>query len=558
MEFYCASKRSLIIIISKLCQRFSFTNKQAVMKQFFQAIFFLIFVSASSFGQKSTVTYIHFEEEDVDKLFYVYENPRDDNEEGITVFSYARGKQKIFFAVDNTYDRPRTAPVGMNTAENAKIGETLVSGINNQSKEVKLVFKRSASSFHVFTVKSASMMSFEGLKCVFRNQHTAFAFDTTDLNFEDNLALKKTENTVNYDVTARKGCLRQYKFTCKSQKNRQFVSELEIIPSVGVVYERTGIGKTQADENEATLSEIGNTGFADYVADKCNQTEVLPDDPAPFFDPSNPPAVREYRYGDITVRISCPELLGYGKHVVQRGDNLYSISRTYGVPVKTLVKWNDIENENVIEVCQEIWYIPPPGEAPVGPVREPEEIKVPGKVIDQRKLYPSDSDGQSWGGGSGRTTGSGGNKTKLPAGGNDSKTQTHIVKSGETLQRLATKYNCPETCIREMNKFPVKGTVGLKVGQKVIIGNCDCQKEDETYGDKQPQRSTGKGAGTERTSSGGSSTPVLIHKAVKDKKLSTIATELGYSAQELARLNNMKESDIVRAGTELKVPRRKK
>ena len=114
------------------------------MKQFFPAIFLLIFVSASSFGQKSTVTYIHFEEEDVDKLFYVYENPRDDNEEGITVFSYARGKQKFFFAVDNTYDRPRTAPVGMNTAENAKIGETLVSSINNQSKEVNLVFKRSA------------------------------------------------------------------------------------------------------------------------------------------------------------------------------------------------------------------------------------------------------------------------------------------------------------------------------------------------------------------------------------------------------------------------------
>lgn len=490
----------------------------------------------------------------MDKLFYIYENSRDDSAEGITVFSYVRGKQKFYFTVGNEYERARTAPVGMNTAENAKIGETLVASVNNRSKEVKLVFKRSASTYHIYTVLSAAMFSFEGLKCVFRNQHTAFAFDTTDLNFEDNLALKKTENTVNYDVTARKGCLRQYKFTCKSQKNRQFVSELEIIPSVGVVYERTGIGKTQADENEVTLSEIGNMGFADFVADKCNQTVVLPDDPAPFFDPSNPPAVREYRYGDITVRISCPELLGYGKHVVQRGDNLYSISRTYGVPVKTLAKWNDIRDVNVIEVCQEIWYVPPPGEAPVGPVREPEEIKVPGKVIDQRKLYPSDSDGQSWN--SGRV--SGGRRTLPSEEKNDSKTQTHIVKSGETLQRLATKYDCPETCIREMNKFPVKGTVSLKVGQKVIIGNCDCQKEDETYGDKQPQRSTGKGAGTERTSSGGSSAPVLIHKAVKDKKLSTIATELGYSAQELARLNNMKESDIVRAGTELKVPRRKK
>ena len=525
------------------------------MKQFFPAIFLLIFVSASSFGQKSTVTYIHFEEEDVDKLFYVYENPRDDNEEGITVFSYTRGKQKFFFAVDNTYDRPRTAPVGMNTAENAKIGETLVSSINNQSKEVNLVFKRSASSFHVYTVKSASMMSFEGLKCVFRNQHTAFAFDTTDLNFEDNLALKKTENTVNYDVTARKGCLRQYKFTCKSQKNRQFVSELEIIPSVGVVYERTGIGKTQADENEVTLSEIGNTGFADYVADKCNQTEVLPDDPAPFFDPSNPPAVREYRYGDITVRISCPELLGYGKHIVQRGDNLYSISRTYGVPVKTLVKWNDIENANLIEVCQEIWYIPPPGEAPAGPVREPEEIKVPGKVIDQRKIYPSDREEQPRSS-AGRTSGS--RRTSPADEEDDSKTQIHTVQRGETLLILSRKYNCPETCIREMNGFSVKGTVSLKTGQKVIIGNCDCQKEEENYGDKQPQKSTGKGITTAKSPGGSSSTtPVPIRLVTKDKKLSAIATELGYSAREVAQLNGMKESDIVKAGTELKLPHKK-
>ncbi len=521
------------------------------MKQFFPGLFLFFFVSVHSFGQKSTVSYIHFEEEDVDKLFYMYENIRADNEEGSTVFSYTRGKQKFYFTVDNEYERSRTAPVGMNTAESAKIGETLVSAINNQSKEVMLVFRRSTSTYHIYPVLSASMMSFEGMKCVIRNQHTAFAFDTTDLNFEDNLALKKTENTVNFAVTARKGCLRQYKFTCKSQKNRQFISELEIIPSVGVVYERTGTDKTEAEENEMVLSEIGNSGFADYVAEMCNQTGDIPsDDPAPFFDPSNPPAIREYRYGDITVRISCPELLGYGKHVVQRGDNLYSISKTYGVPVRTLAKWNDIQDVNMIEVCQEIWYVPPPGEAPVGPTRDPEEVKVPGKVIDQRKLYPSDSDVQPWGS-SGRTSVSGGIKTRPSSDDNDSNTQMHTVKSGETLQKLASKYNCPETCIREINNFPIKGTVSLKPGQKITIGNCDCQEEEETYGDKQPQRSTGKGGVS-------SSSPVFVHRVVKDKKLSTIASELGYSAQELARLNNMKESDIVRAGTELQVPRKKK
>ena len=43
----------------------------------------------------------------------------------------------------------------------------------------------------------------------------------------------------------------------------------------------------------------------------------------------------------------------------------------------------------------------------------------------------------------------------------------------------------------------------------------------------------------------------------KEKKLSTIATELCYSARELAQLNGMKESDIVKAGTQLKVPHKK-
>jgi LysM repeat protein len=51
---------------------------------------------------------------------------------------------------------------------------------------------------------------------------------------------------------------------------------------------------------------------------------------------------------------------------------------------------------------------------------------------------------------------------------------------------------------------------------------------------------------------------VTVHRILEDKKLSAIATELGYSAQELARLNKMKESDIVRAGTELRVPGKKK
>lgn len=483
----------------------------------------------------------------MDKLLYTYENPDNDNEEGVTVFSYVKGKQKFYFTVDNDNKRTRTAPVGMNTAENAKIGETMLAAINNQTKEVKLVFKKSASTYHVYNVISVSMLSYEADRCVFRNENTAFAFDTTDLDSGDNLALKKTENDVKYDITELMGCLRHYRFICKNLKNRQFYSELEIIPSIGVVKARTGTSKTRAEENEITLSEIGNDGFADYVADKCKQSGFLPDDPAPFYDPSNPPAIREYRYGDVTVRISCPELLGYGKHVVQRGDNLYSISRTYGVPVKTLARWNDIQDVNLIEVCQEIWYIPPPGEAPVGPVRDPEEIKVPGKVVDQRKIYPSDSEEQPRSS-SNRSASS--NRTRPPVVEDDSKIQTHTVKSGETLQKLSTKYDCPETCIRERNKFPLKGTVVLKVGQKVIIGNCDCQQEEETYGDKPPQRTSGKG--------GSGSSGTLIHRVTEDKKLTTIATEKGCSAQELARLNGMKVSDTVKAGTELKVPREKK
>jgi hypothetical protein len=96
----------------------------------------------------------------------------------------------------------------MNNAENTEISDSLVSDINNQSKVVKLVFRRSTSSYHIHTVLSASMLSFEGPKCIVRNQYTGFAFDTTDLNFYDNLALNKAENTVYYDVAARRMCLR--------------------------------------------------------------------------------------------------------------------------------------------------------------------------------------------------------------------------------------------------------------------------------------------------------------------------------------------------------------
>ncbi|MFN9114066.1 MAG: CHAT domain-containing protein, partial [Bacteroidota bacterium] len=111
------------------------------------------------------------------------------------------------------------------------------------------------------------------------------------------------------------------------------------------------------------------------------------------------------------------------------------------------------------------------------------ETKIYGKIIDQRKLYPYDLDGQALVG-SGSTTGAGGIKP-------------------------------------------------LKVGK-------------------------GQAATSGRNGSSGSySTPVLIHKTVKDNRLSAIATELGYSARELASLNNMKEDEIVKAGTELKVPRKK-
>lgn len=64
---------------------------------------------------------------------------------------------------------------------------------------------------------------------------------------------------------------------------------------------------------------------------------------------------------------NCPEMPGPGYHIVQRGESLKAISRTYGVDLKSIIRWNDIKNPDHIEICQKIWLQNPPAGGAAAP-----------------------------------------------------------------------------------------------------------------------------------------------------------------------------------------------
>ncbi len=79
-----------------------------------------------------------------------------------------------------------------------------------------------------------------------------------------------------------------------------------------------------------------------------------------------------------------------GEYVVKPGDTLIRIGLETGQNWRDIVRWNNLENPNVIEVGQVLRVVPPPGEATVAPVR-PAAGVAEVRPIEPRAAAPASS-----------------------------------------------------------------------------------------------------------------------------------------------------------------------
>ena len=110
----------------------------------------------------------------------------------------------------------------------------------------------------------------------------------------------------------------------------------------------------------------------------------------------------------------------------------------------------------------------------------------------------------------------------------ESKTRTHVVRSGETLSSIAKEENTSVKSICEKNN--IKETSKLKVGQKLIVsGNKTNQPKDNSSNNKK------------------------YYTVKSGDTLSKIASKNKTSVSKICKLNNIKESKTLHVGEKIRV-----
>ncbi|MGO4938369.1 LysM peptidoglycan-binding domain-containing protein [Fundicoccus sp. Sow4_H7] len=139
-------------------------------------------------------------------------------------------------------------------------------------------------------------------------------------------------------------------------------------------------------------------------------------------------------------------------HTVVAGDTLYSIARRYGVTVDQLMSWNGLASSFLNIGDQIIYY---GDNAPV--VETPEEPVTPPTESDENSSDETSSDSES-----------SQEDDETPTEDQDDDVKVHTVKEGENLWRIANEYGVTVHNLRVWNDLE---SDVLRVGQKLNILN---------------------------------------------------------------------------------------
>lgn len=145
-------------------------------------------------------------------------------------------------------------------------------------------------------------------------------------------------------------------------------------------------------------------------------------------------------------------------HVVGRGENLRDIAKKYGVSATDVKRWNNLRRGKVKE-----------GDELVIEVIERNETMAAASTRNNvRSRSQSGSDRYESSYSSRRADRTSASKKSAKAKKAEPKPTTHVVKSGDNLDRLARKYGTTVQAIQQANGMS-KGTTRISIGQKLKI-----------------------------------------------------------------------------------------
>jgi len=441
----------------------------------------------------------------------------------LLMYSVPKGANELYFFVISDKEPATTGkmPNGAVSCQNDAINATLVDNINAGGRLAYLVFK-AQNGFLSYQIETAGYIARSGTYFAFRSPNYDFVMDTASIDYARNLSRPGIASPVYLTGRRSQECLQLYAFRLEPSQPDLPRADVEVIPGIGIISDRTGHNGSEMEQNIYRLSKVNGIVLDDYVYAVCHNSKDKTGNTSSFItslppDAANPndafrvdnPFVEQDKESYYTQPVrqngaiqlaKCPTPPGYGYHVVQPGDSLHSIARIYNVDANTLMRWNQLQSPSGIRVCDKLWVKQPPA--------------------SENMVLP------------------------VPTAG------YHVVQKGETLYGIGRKYNLTEAAIRQINNFPASGNVTIIPGQKLLVSKTGATPA-QTGGNNAPPQysasdkpvnntagSTQPGATYYNTPGPNSSTSgKLSYKVKKGETLNSVAWNYGYTGPYLRHIN---------------------
>jgi LysM repeat protein len=483
------------------------------MKQFLITALSLLTIGALS-AQNSPV-YVLFNS----SCFQQLEYKRVRSGESVFAYSYKANvdEQYVFFSVGTPLPT-ESLPEGTLDCTTLNITDDAVKIINDQShaRQIYVIVQQRTGGYLMMPITTAVQVKRYGSWYLLVGPKYTFAVDTTNLSYQDNLQSEDSPSIIRFTGSQLNNCLLQYKFHGEPTRGNTEIVDLDFIYGIGVVNLRRGANATELQGSEMRLANVGNQTFDAYLAEICHQPNQQvntnyntsawtntaytaepdkenmstgggwqqPAQPANTGWQQQQPSTQTNQIvtgnnfsGTAGAPSGCTTPFGKGYHVVQRGESLKAIARTYNVDLKSIIKWNNIKDPDKIQVCQQIWLQKPPAKSSTTTAKSvAAKSQTTGNTVVNQSNY--------WSGNQQPTQ-----YNYAPAQYNYAQSGTHLVVKGETLSGISRRYNCPEDCVRRANNMPPQGNVIVKIGQTLTIPQCPCQTTNVAA--NEPSRTSG-------------------------------------------------------------------
>jgi LysM repeat protein len=567
----------------------------------------LFFITSTGMGQTATY-HLLFNASEMVKM--EYEQPL--LKAGFVCYSVkpTETEQFIFKLADKPVFKA-SFPQEVATTGDLAGNKDLATQVNTHKQAMFLVRSNQKGGYQCYPVIEITHVERKGAFYYLTAAAYSFTFDTTRMKKETNLAQRNQRSRVFMTEIATLYCLNEYHFDRNSTQAGVEHAQLRFIPGVGITAEASGGNDEEIAQNEVLLRKIDNLEPDAYYSGICHEKadlttlsgnpmpttskEPVPVAPTQPRTPEPlPPAKRPVFEG----LADCPTPPGRGYHIVQPGDNLKAIARTYRVATSDLLRWNNLTNADKIDVCQQIFVTDPktPGKT-TPPVNHPEGKKVVHQELYWKMTLPATEPPEILAVAAQKTQPT--PEKPVPALPRTERVEPentdalpYTVRAGDNLARIARAVGCPEYNIRIDNNLPVEGPVTLKPGQVLQIKDCQQVKTPtpKIAADLTPQPSVKPIAPKASTEPTPDLQPRLVetttpavkplepakaplpkaelaepsvkkaslseHVVIAGETVNSIAHHYRVSAFELAQINGISTTRPLAPGTRLQIPRR--